>query len=196
MHVLELYYPNFRELSVHESSPVQRGASIKLARECKNHVPSQYDTTIQLGQHHPRHGYRSEDLENMTFEDESFDLVITQDVLEHLFDPEKAFAEIARTLKPGGAHIFTTPLVRKLKPSLRSAILDENGEVKHLEPPVYHANPVDRNGSLVTVQWGYDICNWIYESSGLFTTIFCLDNLELGIRAALIEVLVSIKNRE
>jgi hypothetical protein len=36
----------------------------------------------------------SEDLEALTFPDESFDLVITQDVFEHVLRPAKAFAEI------------------------------------------------------------------------------------------------------
>ena len=43
----------------------------------------------------------------MTFENESFDLFITQDVFEHVMTPNKAFKEIERVLKPGGAHVFT-----------------------------------------------------------------------------------------
>ncbi len=39
----------------------------------------------------------------------SFDLVISSWVLEHLAEPEKAFGEIARVLKPGGRFIFLTP---------------------------------------------------------------------------------------
>ncbi len=34
--------------------------------------------------------------------------------MEHIFDASKAFQEIARTLKSGGAHIFTNPLVNKI----------------------------------------------------------------------------------
>jgi 2-polyprenyl-3-methyl-5-hydroxy-6-metoxy-1,4-benzoquinol methylase len=52
----------------------------------------------------------------LTFGDETFDLTITQDVMEHVFNPEKAFQEIMRTTKSGGAHVFTTPLVRKNQP--------------------------------------------------------------------------------
>ena len=37
--------------------------------------------------------------------------------MEHIFDPSKAFSEIARTLKTGGAHIFTVPLINKNKPT-------------------------------------------------------------------------------
>ena len=32
---------------------------------------------------------------------------------EHVFNPDKAFFEIARTLKQGGSHIFTVPIINK-----------------------------------------------------------------------------------
>lgn len=51
----------------------------------------------------------------MTLEDESFDLVISQDVFEHLFNPELAFAEVARTLELGGAHLYDA-VSQKVKP--------------------------------------------------------------------------------
>lgn len=193
MYAIKSYYPNFRDLAIHESSPAARGTSVKLAKECYRYLASQYNPEITFGENHPSLGYRSEDLENMTFDDAVFDLVITQDVLEHLFHPEKAFSEIARILKPGGAHIFTVPLVNKLKPSEKWAELSDNGEVNYLHEAEYHGNPIDRNGSLVTMHWGYDICEFVQESSGLFTTILMIDNIEMGIRAEYIEVLISFK---
>jgi hypothetical protein len=45
----------------------------------------------------------------------------------------------------------------------------------------------------VTVNWGYDITKFVFESSGLFTEIVFLDLLEFGIRAEYIEVLISRK---
>ena len=42
------------------------------------------------------------DAANLEFPDDSLDLVVTTDVLEHLPDVEGTVAEIARTLKPGG----------------------------------------------------------------------------------------------
>jgi SAM-dependent methyltransferase len=51
-------------------------------------------------------GVRCEDLQALTFADESIDLHITQDVFEHLLDPRAAFREIARTLRVEGAHIL------------------------------------------------------------------------------------------
>jgi SAM-dependent methyltransferase len=141
---------------------------------------------------HPR-GFRNEDIENQTFPDGSFDLVVTQDVMEHIFNPAKAFAEIARTLKPGGAHIFSVPLVNKERHSEAWAQRDDKGNVVHLRDPEYHGNPVSDKGSLVTMHWGYDICDFIFEQSGLYTTINYIDNLSLGIRAEYIEILVSRK---
>jgi SAM-dependent methyltransferase len=38
----------------------------------------------------------------------AFDLVIPQDFFEHVLRPAKAFAEIVRALKPGGALIIYT----------------------------------------------------------------------------------------
>ena len=62
-----------------------------------------------------------------------------------------------------------------------------------VNPPEYHANPVSDKGSLVTVRWGYDITNYVFKESGLFTEVFFVDALELGIRAEYIEVLISRK---
>lgn len=78
--------------------------------------------------------FRCENLEALTFADESIDLHVTQDVLEHVFHPSKVFSEIARTLKPGGAHIFTVPLVNKHKPSKLRARVSDDGQIVHIEP--------------------------------------------------------------
>ncbi len=48
-------------------------------------------------------------VEKMPFKDNFFDVVVCAWVLEHLSDPNKAFKEIYRVLKPGGKVIFITP---------------------------------------------------------------------------------------
>ncbi len=70
---------------------------------------------------------------------------------------------------------------------------DLNGDVVYVREPEYHGNPINDKGSLVTRHWGYDICDFILEHSGLFTTINYIDDLTLGIRAEYIEILVSRK---
>jgi SAM-dependent methyltransferase len=190
MHVVQTQYPNWRDLNVHESSPGNRGASIKLAQQCRCYTPSQYDPQLGFGNTHPSAGYRSENLEKQTFPDKTFDLVVTQDVFEHVFDAPTAFKEIARTLRPGGAHIFTTPLVNKKNPSEKWASLSDAGIVHH-HPPEYHGNPMSADGSLVTWHWGEDIVMHIKKATGLETQIVALDDIKMGIRAEYIEVLVT-----
>lgn len=191
MRTLEMYFPDWKEKIIHESSPINRGASIRLAKECQHYQPSQLFTDIPLGS--DKNGVRCENLEQLTFLDESVDLHITQDVMEHVFNHESVFREIARTLKPGGAHIFTVPIVNKHKPSRVRATINETGQVTHLLPEVYHGNPVSADGALVTVDWGFDICRHIFEASGLYTHVVYIDDLSHGIRAEYIEVLVTIK---
>jgi hypothetical protein len=85
------------------------------------------------------------------------------------------------------------PLVCGAGPSRRRAIRDSNGQVIHLEPAQYHDNPVDPEGSLVTVDWGFDIAAYFQRHGALATTIFQLDDLSRGIRAELNEVIVARK---
>lgn len=192
--VLENMYPNFSEVELHESSPGGRGTTQLLKEKCKAYSSSHYFPDIAHGEVDPETGFRCENLERLTFPDNSFDLFLTQDVLEHVLDPGAAFREIGRVLKPGGAHIFTVPIVNKFKPSERRAIQLETGGVQHLKEPKYHGNPMNTaEGSLVTVDWGYDIASFVQEESGLSTIIIQIDDIDMGIRAELIEVVVSSK---
>jgi SAM-dependent methyltransferase len=192
MAVIESRYPNWRELTIHESSPALRGASHRLATECVGYIPSQFFPEVTLGS--AQNGVRCENLESLSFPDQSIDLHITQDVMEHVFDFVAAFREIARTLRHGGAHIFTVPLVNKHNPSVIRAKLLHSTEIEHLRDPVYHGNPISEKGALVTTDWGYDIGQYVFAASGLYTDIICIDDLSQGIRAEYIEVLVTRKH--
>ena len=191
MEVLERNFPHWREQAIHESSPVARGASLRLKNECVNYTATQFFPDVELGSTHNE--VRCEDLRRMTFHDASIDLHVTQDVLEHVFDAESVFRDIARTLRPGGAHIFTVPLVRKHLATRVRAIQEPSGEVRHLEEPAYHGNPIDSKGALVTYDWGYDICDFINVATGMTTTVVHLETERLGILGEYTEVLVSRK---
>jgi SAM-dependent methyltransferase len=191
MYCIEKSYPEWRSKIIHESSPVNRGASVKLKKHAENYIASQFFPDVELGAIY--NNIRCENLERLTFEDNSIDLHITQDVMEHVFDADLVFKEIARTLRPGGSHIFTVPIVNKHKPTELCARTTSDGSVEFLREPEYHGNPVSDQGSLVIRRWGYDICDFIFKSSGLFTQTIIIDALELGIRAELIEVLITRK---
>jgi 2-polyprenyl-3-methyl-5-hydroxy-6-metoxy-1,4-benzoquinol methylase len=73
------------------------------------------------------------------------DIVISQDVLEHVFDAPAVFREIARTLRPGGIHIFTVPTTSKQFPTFEAATRVDRGNgtfevLLHAEPEV-HGKP-------------------------------------------------------
>jgi SAM-dependent methyltransferase len=190
MRVIQSLYPEWRKAAIHESSPGGRGTSLKLARECLQYTSSQYMPELAPGSL-SEGGHVAQDLEAQTFADSSFDLVISQDVFEHLFHPDRAIQEIVRTLKPGGAHIMTVPIARQDEHSVRRATID-SGKIVHLQDPQYHGNPVGDGTSLVTIDWGYDIADYLTRMSGCPTTIYVIDSLREGICEE-IEVVVTRK---
>ncbi len=53
-------------------------------------------------------------LETLPFADESVDMLIALDVLEHCADDARAMAEVVRVLSPGGAFVSTVPALMSL----------------------------------------------------------------------------------
>ena len=184
-------FPNWKELEIHESSPGNRGHSITLKTHVKNYIETQFFVDKPLGAF--VNGVQNQDLENQTFNDVAFDLVITSDVMEHIYQPEKAFKEIHRTLKIGGAHIFSVPIINKHKKTQRWANKGKDGMPEFLFEPEWHGNPVDKMGSPVTMHWGYDIIDYIKKHTGAESKIEYIDDLKYGIRAEYIEIIVAKK---
>jgi SAM-dependent methyltransferase len=184
---LNVFFPNWRDLIIHESSPSDFRF---FKKECPKYSMSQFFNNTPLGE--LKDGIRCEDLTELTFPEASIDLLITQDVFEHVLLPFKAFKEISRVLKPGGAHVFTMPWSKNISKSQPRAIM-ENGKITLLDIPVYHGNPVDIQGSLVTYNWGLDFTDLIYKESGLVTTIYLEKNRKKGLDADFLEVFISRK---
>jgi SAM-dependent methyltransferase len=189
IHVLETRFPTWREQRIHESSP-NGPASTKLARECYHYTPTHFFPGVLPGGF--KDGIRCENLEEQTFADASFDLVVTSDVFEHVLDPARGFAEIARTLRPGGAHVFTVPWYWSRETLVR-ATHGEGGKIRHLEPADYHGNPIDEKGSLVVTEWGRDLGDFIYCTSGATTTAILVRDMSLGLAGEFCEVFISTK---
>jgi SAM-dependent methyltransferase len=106
-------------------------------------------------------GLRCEDLEHLSFADAAFDLVITQDILEHVADPWRAFDEVWRVLAPGGRHVFTVPMHEGHATTARVRY-DKVGR-RDLLPPVHHGDPIRQGGSLVVTDFGDDLPRLLTE---------------------------------
>jgi len=102
------------------------------------------------------HLVRHEDLTHLSFSDASFDLVISQDIFEHIPDYKSAFAECFRVLNSTGHLIFTIPFFPNLELTEVRAKLTEGGAVTHILEPEYHGNPVAEN-SLCFQHFGWDL---------------------------------------
>ena len=101
-------------------------------------------------------GIRHEDVENMSFVDGQLDLIVSNEVFEHVPNPAKAFAECARALKVGGVMLATIPFHSENDLSVIRAKLN-NGQVENMLPPAFHGNPISADGSLVFTDFGWDL---------------------------------------
>ena len=98
-----------------------------------------------------------QDLCALTFPDASFDLVLCNELFEHVQDLDLAFREIARVLRPGGRLLSTFPLAFGQQESIKKALYNTaTGESVLIGEAEYHGDPVrPQAGSLV-----YRIPGW------------------------------------
>lgn len=106
-----------------------------------------------------------ESLLELSYPDDTFDLVLTSDTLEHVPDLGQALAEIRRVLKPGGVHLCTVPVLMSRAKTVQRAELGTDGVVRHREPPSYHAGPVaDADDYLVFFEFGGDFASRLSDA--------------------------------
>jgi SAM-dependent methyltransferase len=82
-------------------------------------------------------------LERLTFEDDSFDVLLTSDVMEHVRLPDRAHAEIARVLRRGGVYLFTVPHSRGLADNLTRVRVHDPSDAasdEHILPDEFHGS--------------------------------------------------------
>lgn len=134
----------------------------------------------------------NQNLESLTFKDETFDIVITSDVMEHVRLDEKAHGEIRRVLKPGGVYLFTVPHFRHSRQTLtRVAVVDpSNPEMdQFLMEKEYHGDANSEDGKALSYraygselddflkQLGFNVeyCNRHFPELGIMNTelFFC-----------------------
>lgn len=85
---------------MHESLlELSRGTLARFKADCGGYTVSYYDPAVPLGTMHPQLGVRCGNLECLMFPGGSFDLVLTLDVYEHGFRPNRAIKEVERVIK-------------------------------------------------------------------------------------------------
>jgi len=104
-----------------------------------------------------RQQIRHEDLCALSFASDSFDLLICNEVLEHVYDLQASLRQCLRVLAPGGAFVGTLPFAYGQQQSVIKAHHRGDG----LDPELIgsaeiHGNPIEQSaGSLV-----YQIPGW------------------------------------
>lgn len=98
-----------------------------------------------------------QDLQALTFPDGIFDLVLSNDVFEHIPDLDKALWECGRILKPEGRLLSTFPFAFDRHEGIKKAVMD-GATVEYLTEPEYHGNPMcPEKGSLVFEVPGWNL---------------------------------------
>lgn len=90
--------------------------------------------------------YPEVDMQRLPYRDNTFDLVVHSDTLEHVPDPVLALSECRRVLRRGGICAFTVPI-----------IVDRMTRSREGLPPSYHGRPTDmKRDFAVVTEYGAD----------------------------------------
>jgi hypothetical protein len=140
-------HPRMGELQIAEINSC--GAMHKKLKKLKGLAYSEYAPEDPSTRH--------EDLLHLSYKDESFDVVLHSDTLEHIPDVDRALSEIRRVLKPGGAMVCSIPVVRDGRTTLNRASLGQGVLVEHMAPS-YHGGSYQKTQQyLVCSEFGEDI---------------------------------------
>ncbi|MFM7548689.1 MAG: class I SAM-dependent methyltransferase [Cyanobacteriota bacterium] len=100
-----------------------------------------------------------QDLCAITFTNASYNIVVCNELFEHVQDLELAFCEIARVLRPGGRLVATCPLAFGQEACIvKAEAVPKSGEIKFIGEPELHGEPIRPDqGSLVYRIPGWDV---------------------------------------
>ena len=125
-------------------------------------------------------GIRHEDATQLSFLNNSFEVVLSFECLEHIPNYRAALSEFSRVLKPGGLLMISAPFQIDLSATLTRAIIETDGNIKHLETPEYHGDPINGEGILCLYHFGWDILNVIRESGFSSASVLVYNSPSFG----------------
>lgn len=140
-----------RIFNAEAAGPIHRALAGVGGYVCSEYVGAEQRPGDSVG------GTRHEDLQELSFSDSSFDMVVSSDVLEHVPDPYRAHREIFRVLVPGGVHVFTVPFLDSDELDQERSRLNADGTVVHVLEPQYHTDPLRPGGALVYRLFGLEM---------------------------------------
>jgi len=143
--------PIVRALRVAEINEVT-GLHAELAR-LPHHAYSEYLTAVEPGQ--KRDGVRCEDLTRLTYADDSFDLILHAETLEHVPDLARALTELRRVLAPAGSTVFTIPVLPAVDCTYQRARIGDDGQIEPIVDPLI-SHPGGDWGYPVFIEFGAD----------------------------------------
>jgi SAM-dependent methyltransferase len=124
-------------------------------------------------------------LEALTFPDDSFDVVVTSDVLEHVRLDDPALQEIARVLRPGGCFVFTVPHTRGQRETIVKVIVHDpdRPELDEIigEPEYHGSGDPDEAGGVLSYRVYGTALDERLASLGLAVDYSSADLPDLGI---------------
>ena len=104
-------------------------------------------------------------MQALPFADQSFDLCVHSDTLEHLPDPVAGLAECRRVLRAGGACVYTVPMIVGRLSRSRSGL-----------PPSYHGMAGLGERYLVHTEFGADAWRTVFAAGFAECRIHALDH--------------------
>jgi SAM-dependent methyltransferase len=135
---------------------------------------SEYLPNREFGELTLQHGVliRNEDVTKLRFDDASQEIVLCFDVLEHVHDYRAALREFYRVLSSGGQLVISVPFSFRHETLVR-AIVDDNGNVKHLMEPCYHGDPLSDQGVLSFYDFGMTLLDDLGEAGFQESFVVC-----------------------
>lgn len=111
-------------------------------------------------------GILHEDIAQTSFSDGEFDIIVSNDVFEHVPFPQKSFLECAKILNRTGVMLATIPFYFDSQSSHIRASMDQGILTLHDEA-VYHGNSISGSGSLVFYDFGWDLLDMLRQAGFL-----------------------------